>query len=122
MRLVGIVPPSISRVELAGALAPIALSSSCAAIAGARGRRDFFASAPMGAGMPRAPRKMMRRSVLCLLLAAVASGCSSDPDEANGGSGPRPIPDPIPPHELAGSCGLEQPAFCEDFAAVHPGG
>jgi hypothetical protein len=63
-----------------------------------------------------------KRLALVAWVAAAAWGCSSDPDAVRGAGGPRPLPDPIPPHEAAGTCGLEQPAFCEDFAAPHPGG
>jgi hypothetical protein len=49
---------------------------------------------------------------------ASGAGGSSSGGSANGGGGPKPIEPSVEP----GSCGLDQPAFCEKFETPKPGG
>src|SRR5689334_16566682 len=84
----------------------------------------------------------MRRLVLGLACAAVGCGDSQSPPApagaGSGGSGGmaamsgagKPssggdgsmVPERAPPRSPPGSCGLENPAFCEDFETPQPGG
>src|SRR6478609_6501600 len=84
-------------------------------------------------------------SVSCLLLACASSngaptnvggaaassaGSGTEPgaggsDSSGGGSsstGGTSLPQEVPPRSPPGSCGLDKPAFCEDFEKKAPGG
>ena len=41
---------------------------------------------------------------------------------SSGGEPPMMVPEQAPPRSPPGSCGLDQPAFCEDFETPKPGG
>ncbi len=52
--------------------------------------------------------------------AAGGSGSGNGGGSSGGGGGPLPME--VPPRSPPGSCGLENPAFCEDFEKKSPGG
>src|SRR5690348_13644286 len=71
----------------------------------------------------------MRLAAL-LGLVSVLVGCGDDqPEPSRGGAGSPSsggdapmVPEQVPPRSPPGSCGLDQPAFCEDFESPSPGG
>jgi hypothetical protein len=77
--------------------------------------------------MTKKPLRIAFASMLPFL-AACGGGDRTDLSEGSGGNGSsgtgghRPKPDPIESPYEPGSCGLDKPAFCDDFEVAHPGG